>query len=366
MKVVCLKNQLKEALFFAERNSGKVSNMPILQSVYIGAGNGVIKIISTNLETGFETTIPSKIIKEGEIVVPIKVLSQLIGNFSDEKVTFEKIKNNLNVSTTSISSIIKGYPTDDFPKLPTIKDKSSFIISREDLFKGLKSVSNAVSSSNIKPEISSVFFYNQKKIPMKIVATDSFRLAEKTLKNNVNDVDSFLLPHRSAVELIRLLEYGDGDINVLFDKNQINFVSNNFKFVSRLTEGSFPGYETIIPKTSSTEVIVDKNKFTDALRAASVFSGNLNEVNLNIIVQDNLAEIRTQHSEIGEHTSQIPITVNGDNISLNFNYNYILDGLQNLTSKDITLLFSGDDKPMLMKNNNDSSYLYLVMPMRNV
>ncbi|MBI5045599.1 MAG: DNA polymerase III subunit beta [Candidatus Niyogibacteria bacterium] len=365
MKITCVKNPLKEVLFLAEKNAGKILNMPILNGVYLKTENNSLKVISTNLETGFEGIIPAKVQKEGEVVVPVKILAQLVGASYEDKITLESVKNNLNVSTEKVSSFIKGYPIEDFPKIPNIKSTNKFDISAKDLSNALKFVQNAASISMMKPEISSVFFNVQNKNFIKIVATDSFRLAEKTLEYAVKNADYFLIPEKSASELSRILENKEDNVQIAFDKNQIGFYGDSFKFTSRLTEGSFPSYESVIPKKFSTEVLISRNRLIDAFRSASIFTGNLNEISLHIMPEDNLLEIRTKHSDIGEHTSQVDAKIIGEKITLNFNYHYVLDGLQNMSCSDVMLRFSGENRPLLIQEPNNSQGVYLVMPMKN-
>lgn len=367
MKVSCSKTKLKENLFFAERNSGKSFNMPILQGVRLRTGNGRLNIAATNLEAGFEAEMSAKIFKEGEVVVPVRIFSQLISGLGGETVALESVGNNLNISTERVSSLIKGYLPEEFPLIPKFKPENSFDITRDELISGLRAVVNSASVSNMKPEIASIYFYFQNRAPLKIVATDSFRLAEKTLNCPVKNSSPFLLPAPSAAELIRMAEVADGDIRVAYDKNQISFTAAEFKFTSRLTEGVFPAYESIIPKKFNTDVLVDREEMIEALRVASVFSGNLKEVNLNVLSDDNILEIRTAHSDVGEHTAQLNVKITGEKVSLNFNYHYLLDGLLNYQNKGkILLRFAEGNKPLLLQNPENTAYLYLVMPMKSV
>lgn len=366
MKIICFKNHLKEKLFFAEKNAAKISNTPALNGVYLETNKNSLKIISTNLETGLEATIPAKIFKEGRAVVPVRIMAQLISTLFDEKITLESVGHGLNISTEKISSLIKGYPTEDFPKLPKIKKSCVFAVPSEKISQGLRWVYNAASSSDLKPEIASVFFYIQNKVPLKLVATDSFRLAEKTLDYTVKNAESFILPIKSAAEIIKLLENKEENVQISFDNNQINFSGKDFNFVSRLIEGVFPSYESIIPKKFHADVLIKKDQLIDALRSASIFSGQLNEIIINIVPEDNLMEIRTQSGEIGEHTSQLDAKITGEKVSLNFNYHYLLDGLQNINHPEALLRFGGENRPLLIQHPGDSSCLYLVMPMRGV
>jgi DNA polymerase-3 subunit beta len=366
MRVTCTKNQLKEILFFAERNAGKSLNMPVLQGVHIKTENNKLIITSTNLETGFEGEIAARVDQGGEIVVPVRILSQLVSGMWGERIELESVGANLNVSSERTASLVKGYPVEDFPRIPKFKPVHTFTISKTELLIGLKAVLGSASTSNMKPEIASVFFYIQNRAPLKLVATDSFRLAEATTNSQIKDTESFLLPAKSAAELLRILESVENEIGVAFDKNQVCFSTKSLNFISRLTEGTFPGYESIIPKKFNTDVLVDKGDMVDALRAASIFSGNLREVSFNVLPEENLMEIRTAYSEVGEHTSQLAARVTGEKINMNFNYNYLLDGLLNATSDKVLLRFAENNRPLLIQNPDSSAYIYLVMPMKSV
>lgn len=365
MKLNCLNLHLKEALGLSEKIAGRNINLPILEAVLITAKNDKMVVSATNLEHAIEIQVPAKVKKEGKKAVPARILSSLLSGLIEENIELESQGDNLAVAAKNISSVIKGYPTDDFPIFPAVQKKYIFSLPSFDLIEGLKSVLHAVSLSDIKPEISSVFVSSEKNQPLIFAATDSFRLAEKSFPQKDSVIPRLLIPQRGAAEIIRIFEGRDSNIDFFADKNQLLLTCGNIRFFSRLTEGSFPNYEQVVPSEFSTEVLVDRDVFRNALRTAGVFSSRLNEIKLRAYPDDKLLEIETSSPELGEHSNHLTAEIKGENIENVFNHRYLLDGLQFIDSKKVALKFSGPEKPLLVKGEK-GGYYYLVMPMKNI
>src|SRR3989344_2653394 len=178
MKLECVKEKLKEVVLLAEKLSGKNNNLPILQSILLIADGKSLKIRATNLDIGAEFEIPAKIEKKGSVSVPGNILSNTLNNLQkDKNITISLINNNLYISTENSSTTIKSFSSDEFPTLPIIKEGVPVVISAQQLTNGLKSVVFSASISDIKPEISSVYIYQDGDY-LVFAATDSFRLAD--------------------------------------------------------------------------------------------------------------------------------------------------------------------------------------------
>lgn len=365
MKIQCLNKNLKSAVSIAERNVSKNQTLPILGSVFLDAEKDRIKIKATNLETAIEIVLSGKIHESGSVVIPAKTLSMFLSNISDDQITLQSQKNNLFVKTNNIETLIRGYPLDDFPIFPKIDTLEIFNIPSPELKNGISSVAIATSTSDIKPELSSIFF-NIFKNTIKIAATDSFRLAEKTIvsKNLRTDKSiSFLIPQQGAQEILKLLDE-DEDIGIGVNKNQIVLSSGNYKFISRLTDGKFPDYEQILPKTFKTTAVVKKSDILSNIKLASVFVGKLNDVTLVFNPNKNAIFINISHSDIGEHSANINASIQGDSVAIKFNWKYLLDGISQINSEYVEFNLNNDQSPMLIKGKGDASYIYLAMPMR--
>jgi DNA polymerase-3 subunit beta len=364
-------NFLKLSLLI-EKIISKSVNLPILNNFLFITEKSKLKIIATNLEVGIEVKIPAKIKIEGKLTVPAKLINNTILNLNDDIVNFKKTSSNLKIYTKNTSVIVKGNSVEEFPILPKFKKENIYLIKINKFLNGLKSVCFASSLSNIKPEIASIFIYN-KNNNLIFTATDSFRLAEKIISEVDIDGINFLLPYKNSLELIRFLEgleNQEESISLSFNKNQLLISSENFLFFSRLTEGIFPDYKQIIPKSFSTKVVLNSDLLTKTLKASSIFMNNLNEINLIVHPEDKLIELQTSNTNLGEYNSRIPAVITGKATKNKFNLKYLIEGIQQTPSSHIILQFNekdidGKDKPLILKGENDESFIYLVMPMKD-
>ena len=367
MKITCLKNHLKEAIFLCEKITGKNLSLPILSNILISTNDRNLKLTATNLEIGIEVEIPAKVEKKGKVAVPANIISGFISNVSgEENITLESQNNNLLLSVFNSSTLIKGQQVDDFPIIPQIGDRKEIEISANDFILGLKSVNYASSVSNIKPEIASIYVCSGKNTPLTFVATDSFRLAEKKFNYSFPELGSLLVPFRTVAETLRIFEGREGKIKLSTDKNQISIELDNIKFISRLTEGIFPDYQQIIPQKFTADVIVDKNIFTNSLKTASIFSGKLNELTIIVGSDKGSMTLKTSSADVGEHTAKIQAKATGEELKMAFNYKYIADCLPHIPSLKILLRFVGEGKPLLITGSEDTTFQYLVMPMNTL
>lgn len=365
MEFTCLKSQLQKSFQLAEKYTSKNASLSTLSGVLVQAGKNKLTIRSTDLNTCFETSISAQVKKEGSIVIPPRPSISLLSSVGEEKVKGEVKDNNLYFITSKTITALKTYPADDFPKLPKIKGGQKFVLKSDELLSNLKSVSFAAAFSEIKPEIASIFLKNDSGKILKVVATDSFRLAEKSFKEEIEKPFSFLFPAQAAAEFIKLIENFEGEIAFSLEENQLFAAHPLFSFFTRLTEGKFPDYEQIIPSAFSTEVAVNRRELVENLKLSGIFAGRLREARIHIYPGDNLLEILTSDSELGEHTSRLSAQVTGENLQISFNQRYLLEGLEPISSESVILRFSGQSRPLVIQSPQDASYIYLVMPMKN-
>src|SRR3989344_615607 len=169
---------------------------------------------------------------------------------------------------------------------------------------------------------------------------------------------------KTCQEVIRIFEDSGDDIDITFNKNQILFQNKKISFLSRLTEGKFPEYQTIIPKSFDTQVFTDKNQILNAVRAAGIFSSKLSEVTIAVDGDKGILGIKSSNAETGEYESNYQTKISGASVEANFNYHYLLEALQTISNQKVFMGFNGPQKAVLIRGADDAGYLHLVMPMR--
>jgi DNA polymerase-3 subunit beta len=362
MKLECSIEKIKNAISQVERITGKNLTLPILSSVLLVTSSKSLKFRSTNLSLGIEIEIPAKIEKEGTLAISGSVLNAIFSNISqNENVLLEEKDGNLLIKTKKSQIKLKSHSHEDFPTIPTVSG-TSFEIEAKKLMDGIKSVFYSSSVSDIKPEISSVFIYTNSD-NLVFVSTDSFRLAEKKIKvKGIPEISGILIPFKNISEILKVFGEFQGLIKICFNKNQISFSSDDIYLTSRVIDGIFPDYRQIIPKDSTTEVIVLKQDLLNALKLSNIFSDKFNQVNFKISPKEKVFELSSSNNDIGENKTRLDAVINGENIELSFNYKYFLDCFQSITTDSISIK-SGVSRPMLIAPVSDSSFTYLIMPM---
>lgn len=373
MKVEVLKENFKNGLNVVEKIVGKNLSLPILDNVLISAEDNFLSLSSTDLETAIKLWILTKIIKKGKTVVPAKFLSNFISLLPNEKIILEEKKQGLYVECKNFKNQIQGFNPEEFPLIPEFKNLEYLEVDSRNFCQGLSQIVDIASPSQSRPEISGIYFIFSKNI-IKIVATDSFRLAEKTisLENTIKKDISFILPQKPAREIINILEGKEGKIKIFFSVNQIMFefpmeevAHPQVQIVSRLIEGEYPDYQEIIPKKFKTQVILKRDEFLNQVKTASLFSGKINEVKIKINSQNKELEILAQDPDIGQSQSTIQSKIEGENIEASFNHKFLIDGLQNIKSSEVIFDLSKEEGPCILKPVGDASYVYVVMPIKS-
>ncbi|MDB5259674.1 MAG: polymerase subunit beta, polymerase subunit beta protein [Candidatus Taylorbacteria bacterium] len=365
MKIECVQEKLAGAVSIAERVAGKHVTLPVLSCLLLDAQKNQLTIRATNLDLGLEIIVPAKTDEEGIVAVPANILSSFISGASqgDKGVKIFTKDANIVVEASHSRGTIKTMPVDDFPSIPRVSDGTSFTVNGADFVKGLKSVWYSASISGIKPELSSVYIYSDDGTVV-FAATDSFRLAEKRIRLKKSaDFTQILIPFKNIPEIIRVFDQVNDDISVTLSKNQISFDYKGLYLVSRVIDGVFPDYKQIIPKQSTTEVVVLKQDLIDGLKVSHIFSDKFNQITMVVDPKTKEFSLKTKNADVGENTHNLEATIEGDAITINFNYKYITDCFQSIDSDSITLLFNGLNRPMVMHPATDKSFTYLVMPM---
>ncbi|MSR76570.1 MAG: hypothetical protein EXS68_03185, partial [Candidatus Ryanbacteria bacterium] len=245
MKCITIADNLKKALSVVERATSKDITLPILGSFFITTDGGTLRIMGTNLEIGIQTTVRCTVSEQGSVVVPSKQFLSYVSTLSkDEKITIESSGVDIILTVQGQETNIKGYPQEDFPPFPTLKELYKATIFKKDISQFFSRVLTSVSKSAIKPELASVLAVLEKEVLL-IASTDSFRLGEERLKlaalSIKNPKEIFLLPSRTFEEIIRLTDQSDSDkVEFLIGKGEGLFKFGDITLYSRLTEGNFP------------------------------------------------------------------------------------------------------------------------------
>lgn len=362
MEITLPHEQLLKALELTSRISSRNSTLPVLQCVLIEAKGSKITIKATNLEINISTSIEGEVTEEGIVAVPAQTFLQSVQLIAQKEITLRTEDTVLQLETSHSNTSIKTFAVDEFPTIHKLEG-AELKISSSSFAYGIKSVAFAASQTSIKPELGSVFVQQKKEHSLTFVATDSFRLMEKTVsqKNLILD-QSFMIPNKNALELAKVCEVEEEDPQLIVTDNQCALLFPDGTYISsRLVTGSFPDYEQIIPKEYASHVVVLKEDVLRAFKKTSIFLNKFRQVSVTI-TNKNLT-IAANNNDLGHTTDTIKASVEGEEMTLNFNQQYVMDPLSHIQDDSIKLSFAGIGRAVVMQGSNDKSLRYLVMPM---
>jgi DNA polymerase-3 subunit beta len=374
MEFTSTKNNLLSSLHrVSGLTQGKSTHLPILNNILISAKKGGITLTSTNLEIGITTILRGKVQTEGEFTIPVRMFLDFVQTLPEDNVTCTLKENNFIISSGSQKGTIRGVSSEDYPLIPKIEKTKESEVSAGIFLQALHSVSISVSTNETRPEISGCLFKFQGK-ELVLVGTDSFRLAEKKLKLDINSHTglSLIIPLKTVLELVRIittvLKEGAQDaikVQMHFSENQAVFTIGQTELTSRLIEGQYPDYQQIIPDIEKHTIVVTKADFVRSVKSVSLFS-ETGVFDIMLKGVSNTLVIFSSSGQTGEGEAIIDGTLSGGEFTLVLNGRYLLDGLNTIDSDEISLGVVSHDAPCKLKavSESEKDYLYIIMPIR--
>ncbi|MDP3948627.1 MAG: DNA polymerase III subunit beta [bacterium] len=366
MKIVVIKNNLKDGLSTIGRIAGENPQLPILKNVLLETLENKIVLTATNLEIAIKFAVSGKVIENGSAAVPVGILSNIISSIPSERLNVESKKGVVEIKTDNYQAMVNSSPSDEFPLIPKIKNNENYLeLESGALKEAISQVAAASQFSELRPELNCVFMeYSVDNLRM--AATDSSRLAEKNLSGSqfsstIPEPFNFLLPIPSSQELSRILS-DEGKVRIYRDENQVLFKTEQWELFSRLLEGAFPDYKQIIPKKYGAEITVSREEFINSLKLSGIFSVKSNEIKIKILENKKALEISSSDQSVGENSYLLPARIEGSAKEICFNWKYLSDGLRAAKSEEIFFGVNDDNKPSIIKSPKDASYFYIVMP----
>lgn len=361
MHITIPTEQLKILLDTVSRVATKHVTLPALSCVELVAEGNTLALSATNLEIGIRGTIVGTVSEEGTVLVPAHTLRETISLITQKEVVFTTEGDILHIEALSSKTDIKTMDAGDFPKIPNVEG-STFTVQGSLFAHGIKTTAFAASQSSIKPELGSVYVFQKKEHSLTFVATDSFRLIEKTIpQKQLVFETTLLIPGKNALELARVAEETEGEVTLTVGENQCSLTTPTLYITSRLVSGTFPDYEQIIPKEYKTEATILVKDLSGALKKTNIFLNKF--MQLTWTISEGTLTVSSQSNDSGATTESIHATTKGEELRLNFNQRYVSDIIPHVTDDSIHIKCAGIGRPMVITNAHEGSLRYLVMPM---
>jgi DNA polymerase-3 subunit beta len=362
MEVTVQKQALEDALRvvrFAKPGSASQGSIPILGCVRLCAKEGRLAVRCTDIDSEAEIKVDAEVSGEGIAVLPAKTFFDLVRILPDGPVVLKKEGNGAAISYNGSQTLLNGYPAEMFPEPPDAAADVEFVMSGEKFKEMYGGVSYAVSSDRSKPMFTGVFF-DLKGGRFRMVATDTYRLAYKEVAVQTDEEAQAIVPGVALEKTMFLLS---GETVVLsLGKTHLKASTVDATVILRLIAGVFPNYENVIPREYRTEAIIDRNKLEDALKRAVLLTDEESRVG-QFVFRNGVLAIETR-SPLGMLKENIPVELNGEDMDLYFNCNYLLDALRSFDAEKAALKLTGPLSAALILPSQEAGGVSLLLPAR--
>lgn len=385
MKIICSQESLLHGIQTVQKGISSRIGLPIYNGILFEANeDNKVHLFATDLEIGIDCYIPAQVVETGSTVIPSRIISELIKKFPEGKIEIECKDNNITTVKENNSNYkILGFAAEEFSNFPEIKMRAKIKLNQKLLKEAIQQVIFAASRDENRTFLNGALF---KIIDNKIevVTTDSHRLSLKNIKpikieSLLTEGVEVIIPYRALSELSRLLlDNKEVFIEVRIGEKQILFIlfpdgqKNSIRIYSRLIEGQFPDYHQIIPDSFKTEIKVNTKDFMDKMERISLFvREDLNTVKMEAInktgdQKEERCEIilKAESPSTGEASEKIFCLKKGEDITITFNTNYILDVLKIIKKENTVIKLNEPLNPVIITPDEDKNYTYILMPVR--
>ena len=366
MKIVCEKENILKAINSVTKAVASKTTMPILEGILIQTNDNDIKFTTYDLEMGIEYIInEAQIIEQGATVVNSIMFSEIIRKLPDTEISISLDKNNLLIIECegSLYKLATMNP-EEFPELPKIDVENSIELEQKSLKEMIRKTIFAVSTEENRPIFTGCLF-EIKNNRLNVVAVDGFRLAWKTkaLKEAVKDFVA-VIPGRTLNEINKILLDSFDIVKIGVNKNQALFEMENCKIVTRLLDGEFLNYSSVIPENWETRIRVDRKNIQDCFERISLISASAIEKYPVKVCVDIGKVIISCTNQTGDAKEEIYCATEGQNLEAGFNPKYFLDALRAIDDPEIYVDFGTSISPCIIRPIDDGDYIYMILPIR--
>ena len=365
MIFTCEKQKILEGISIVQKAITGKSTNPILEGIYLKTNelNSSITLIGSDMDVSIQTTVDANITESGSIVIDAKIFGEIIRKLPNATIKIETIENQIIRITCEKSVFDVVYMNaNEFPELPEINEELKISVNQNILKNMIKGTSFAIAQDETRPILQGILFEVKNK-NLNLVALDGYRLA---IKSEFLDSDieiEVVIPGKTLNEVSKILEDIDDIVDITFTNNHILFNLEKTKIISRLLEGKFINYNSLLPQEHKLSLIVNRQELQNAIERASLMAkdGNTNLIKLDI-QQDNL--IISSNSQLGKVREEISIKLQGDEIQIAFNSRYLLDVLKNMEEDEVVMKMTSSISPCVIEEVNNENAKYLVLPVR--
>ena len=354
------RDDLAEAFGRANRAVGVKTALPILQGVLCRAMGNRLRVTGSDTDVTVRTAVEVEVIEEGNLVVPGRLMTDAVRRMPEGAVTIRSDDSEVELSGNGPTFTIRQMDVDDYPDLSEPDLSGAVEVDGPTLVAAIAQVTIAASTDAARPLLTGVLMENSDE-GLRLVSTDSYRLAVRELPD-VQVSGTGLVPARGLRELSRTVS--SAVVKVAIQDREVVFSSDRGSLSIRLIEGSFPNYQQLLPQKYPNQVLLQKDRFIEAVGRASLVAAD--HIPIRFKFTDGGLHMSVTRREIGGETELIEGEYSGeeDEVDAAFNCRYLREGLSVLDGEQVRVKVLDGFTPGELSAPGHEDFVYLLMPVR--
>lgn len=364
MKFECEKSLLASAIEGVSRAITNRSAIPVLEGIYLKAEGFNLTLTGYDMEMGITTTIECNVLVPGETVLEAKLLLSMVSRMPAGDVRIELTDEGQAIISGGVAEFeIPALNASDYPSLPVTGADNTMTIPTSMMRELIEKTIYAVSQDDKKPAHTGELFVIEPG-SLTIVALDGYRLAIIQRDVECTRDIRIIIPAKTLQELLKIMGGPDDPVKIDANRRYVVFTTNGYTIMSRLIEGDFLNYESVIPKDKRTRVTVDCKTFINTIERASLIITERLKNPLRITFGEDKVTVRCQ-TPLGKVVDEFaPVGMTGDPVEIGFNNRYLLDAMRYSKCERMVLEINGPLSPVKILPEDGKDFIYLVLPVR--
>ena len=366
MKFSLNRESLLKPLLLVSGAVERKSTLPILSNILLKVSGQSLTLIATDLE--LEMVAYADIdnqAEDGNITVPARKLLEICKSLPDNStLTFESVADTIKLSTGRSKYSLSTLAASDFPNIEEWRGDVEFKLLKFELLRLIESTHFSMANQDVRYYLNGMSIETENN-EIRSVATDGHRLAICKISNDSLSLPArqVIVPRKAILEIIRLLDPVEEEVQVFLGSNHIRIIDKAFSFTSKLVDGRFPDYRRVLPRNGDKVMETSKDKLRQVLSRASILSNEkFKGVRLNFA--NSLLKITANNPEQEQAEEEIEVDFPYDELEIGFNVSYVLDVLSAIKDSTVKFTLADANSSVVIEGSNSGEALYVVMPMR--
>ena len=371
MKLSIERNTLLKAVSHAQSVVERRNTIPILANVLIEAEDDKVQFRATDLDVEIVDRVQAKVDRIGSTTVSAVLLHEIARKLPDGaliELTADTTGSRLTVEAGRSNFSLATLPKEDFPIMASSEYAANFSAKSGDLRRLFDKSRFAISTEETRYYLNGVYMHSatfENSKVLRCVATDGHRLArvDTGLPEGAEELPGVIIPRKTVAEIRKFLDDDEVQIAVSVSETKVRFATPDITLTSKVIEGTFPDYTRVIPASNEKKLEVDADEFAKAVdRVSTVSSERSRAVKLNL--EDDQLTLIVNSPDSGAAEEQVAVAYSDERLEIGFNAKYLLEISSQIDKENAVFMFNSSGDPVLIREGNDLSAVYVVMPMR--